>query len=346
MRSGGNDLAGEATFWIKSGRISRYEGKVTGKHVQVVYLPELRVWATPDLRFSGTEKEVILRGSVQIPEALVQFADTKGVVHTSRDVVILDQPKKRKKSSTMTLDADITVQLGDKVQIRAEGLYGYLRGRFSLKASGWEDIKADGRVEIVQGHYEQYGVKLDIVKGQALFKGEPVEMGTLDILALKTIRGSQGSADVEAGVAISGNLRSPFIKLYGRPAMSDQDVISYMVLGRPYRQDAGQSQKEQMAQWAGAILAGGPSSGFPRQLKERLGIDSVGVESGSTGGLNRSLVTVGKYLSPGLYVAFGRSLFGDDYYVSTRYSFLKNWQIESRVGQQSGADLYYRIEFD
>ena len=346
VRLGGSDLRGAATFWIKSGRISRYEGTLTGKHVQMVYLPEIRVWATPDLQFSGTEKELILRGSLQIPEALIQFAETKGVVRASRDVMILDFPKKKKKTSTIVLDADIAVVLGDKVQIRVEGLQGYLRGKFSVRASGREDIKADGRMEIVQGSYEQYGVKLDIVRGQAVFKGEPVEMGNLDILAIKTIRGSQGSTDVQAGVAISGNLRSPFIKLYGRPSMSDQDVIAYMVLGRPYRQDAGQSQKEQMAQWAGAILAGSPSSSFPRQLKERLGIDSVGVETGSSGGLNRSLVTVGKYLSPDLYVAFGRSLFGDDYYVSTRYSFLKNWQIESRVGLQSGADLYYRIEFD
>lgn len=346
MRSGGDELQGSATLWIKSGRIARYEGTLTGKHVPVVYLPEIRIWATPDLQFSGSGQGLILRGTIEIPEALLHFADTKGVVRPSEDVVIVDLPKKSRKSPAMTLDAAVTVLLGEKVRLRVEGLQGNLKGKVSLKASGWENIRGNGRIEMVKGFYEQYGVKLDIVRGQAVFKGEPVETGNLDLLALKTVRGSQGSADVQAGVIISGQLRSPIVKLYGRPAMSDQDVISYMVLGQPYRQDAGQSQKEQMAQWAGAILAGGPTSSFPRHLKERLGIDRVGVETSSSGGLNRSLVTVGKYLSPDLYIAFGRSLFGDDYYVSTRYSFLKNWQIETRVGQQSGADLYYRIEFD
>lgn len=98
---------------------------------------------------------------------------------------------------------------------------------------------------------------------------------------------------------------------------------------------------------AGALPASSPSSSsLQRQLQDRLGVDTIDLESTSIGGVSQSLVTVGKYLSPNLYIAFGRSLFTSDYYMLAQYSFLKNWHIENKMGFQTGADLFYRIEFD
>ena len=58
-------------------------------------------------------------------------------------------------------------------------------------------------------------------------------------------------------------------------------------------------------------------------------------------------MTVGKYLSPELYVAFGRSLFSNDYLITTRYSLPKRWEMEgSRRGVETGVDLFYKIEFE
>ena len=346
VRSGASVLRGSGSLWLSDWRIVRYEGAVNGERFQTVYLPEMRVWTSPDLRFSGTAKKLTVRGDVRIPEALIQYAEPEGVVRSSRDVVLIDVSRKGKKAAPLALDARIGVTLGEKVEIRAAGLQARLGGRVVLSGQDLDVILTDGQIETVKGSYNRYGVKLDIVRGHVSFKKEPSEMGNLDILALKKVRDAQKSIDVEAGVTITGPLRAPLVKLYGRPSMSDADVVSYMVLGRAYQGNTSSSQKEQIAQWAGALFAGSPSSSFPRQLRERLGIDTVGLESSASGGMSRSLVTIGKYLSPDLYVAFGRSLFGDDTYVSTRYSFLKNWQIESKVGLQSGADLFYRIEFD
>jgi len=346
VRSGEAYLRGSATIWLKNWDVARYEGQLAGENIQTVYLPEIRLWTNPDIRFSGTAQKLILKGTVQIPKALIQYDEREGVMRASRDVIIVDLPKKGKKTSSLAVDAQLTVTLGDQVQIAAAGLHARLGGKVLLKGQSLDKVLADGQLVVVKGYYERYGVKLDIVRGRLVFISEPVELGSLDILALKKIRDAQSGLDVEAGVTITGNLRSPLVKLYGRPAMSDRDVISYMVIGRPFKEDTGGSQKEQIAQWAAAIFAGTPSSSYPRQLQEKLGIDSVGVETKSTGGVTRSLVTVGKYLSPDLYISFARSLFGDDYYISTRYSFLRHWQIETRVGQQSSTDIFYRIDFD
>ena len=88
-------------------------------------------------------------------------------------------------------------------------------------------------------------------------------------------------------------------------------------------------------------------------MKSELGIDVVGITpSSSTGSatsassVGSSLVTVGKYLSPQLYISFGHSLFTGENLVTARYRFSKRWEAESKSGTQVGADLFYRIEFD
>jgi translocation and assembly module TamB len=57
-------------------------------------------------------------------------------------------------------------------------------------------------------------------------------------------------------------------------------------------------------------------------------------------------MTVGKYLSPDLYVSYGRSLFNDQFLVSARYGLTKQLEIESKTGIATSADLFYKIEFD
>jgi len=58
------------------------------------------------------------------------------------------------------------------------------------------------------------------------------------------------------------------------------------------------------------------------------------------------VLTVGKYLTPQLYISYGRSLFTGSNLFRLRYDIYKNWQIETQTGGgESGADLYYKLEF-
>ena len=63
----------------------------------------------------------------------------------------------------------------------------------------------------------------------------------------------------------------------------------------------------------------------------------------SAGG--QSTLTVGKYLTPKLYLSYGRSLVSGGNLFQLRYDVLKHWQIETQNGSESGADLYYKLEF-
>jgi len=77
----------------------------------------------------------------------------------------------------------------------------------------------------------------------------------------------------------------------------------------------------------------------------RIGLDSVDVGS-PQGDSKQTSVSLGKYLSPRLYVGLGYSLFRQASFLTARYSFSKNWEVESQSGNQLAADLYYKIEFN
>jgi autotransporter translocation and assembly factor TamB len=347
LRSGEGEIRGSADVWMKDWNVDRYEGRLTGEKFQAVYLPEVRIAVNPDLRFTGTMTGMEVMGDVMIHKAQIQQSEREGMVKASGDVVIVDRPQPKKAPSAFGLNTRVSVTLGEAFSVRAAGVDARLDGKVLVVSKNFDEQSLDGRISVAKGDYDRYGVKLDIHRGHLVFNGGPAQTGQLDILAFRTVRDNNRNEDVHAGVTITGPLHSPLIKLYSRPAMNDSDVLSYIVLGRPFKSGEEKDQQDLLLKAAGALLARSPSSGsLQRQLQDRLGIDSIDLESTTIGGVSHSLVTVGKYLSPNLYVAFGRSLFTSDYYMLTRYSFLKNWHIESKMGFQTGADLFYRIQFD
>ncbi len=126
--------------------------------------------------------------------------------------------------------------------------------------------------------------------------------------------------------------------------MSDADVMSYIVLGRQAGADA--SKAAMLGAAAEALLSGGGSESTLSRLKRQFGPDTVDMKSTRAGTASQSIITVGKYLQPDLYVSYGRSLFNEDYFVSLRYALSPKWEVESKAGAQTGANLYFRIEFD
>lgn len=61
---------------------------------------------------------------------------------------------------------------------------------------------------------------------------------------------------------------------------------------------------------------------------------------------SESLLIVGKYLTPQLYLSYGRSLFTGGSLLRLRYDIFKHWQIETQAGSESGGDIFYKIDFN
>ncbi len=300
-------------------------------------LPELQIQVSPDLTFRGRPDALAVSGKVHVPVFLVYDWQNEGMVKPSSDVEIVGKQSEPEPARPFDLDLDVNVTLGERVILKAMGLDARLEGGLTVVTNERRDFIGQGEIRVAQGHYAAYGLKLPITRGRLLFAGGPVDRPGLDILALRKV------GEVRAGVQVTGTARAPRVKLYSEPGMPDTDILSYIVLGRPLGESGGQTDVLMLA--AGALLSQGESAALQDKLKRRLGIDVIEVESG-TGDVEASMLTVGKYLTPDLYVSFGQALFGEASVARMRYSLSEKWDFESQFGTVSGADLYYKIHFD
>lgn len=336
-RSDPGRIKGEATISLDGWRPEKYAGRLQGERFRALFLPELRMLVTPDIEFEGTPGNVRARGTVRVPELLIYGAPAGGPAEQSEDVVIVGAPGEDRAAPRMAMDIEIRVILGDRVIVKAGGIDAKLGGQVVVSKVSPQRVTGKGEIKVVEGKYGIYGVILDIEGGRLFFAGGPVENPTLDIQALRTVD------EVKAGVVVTGTLQQPLVKLYSEPAMSDTDILSYIVLGHP----AGQDREEAalLMQAAAALLSRGESVALQDQIRSRLGVDVIDIESGE-GEVSRSLITVGKYLSSRLYISYGYALLSGESLFRLRYKLGKRWELESHSGETSGVDLYYTILFD
>ncbi|MDD2338347.1 MAG: translocation/assembly module TamB domain-containing protein, partial [Geobacteraceae bacterium] len=335
-RSGQGTINGTATVLLKDWKPVSYQGTIRGKQFQFVYLPELQVQGSPHLDFTGTMKKVTVRGDLLISDLTVVGSQTRSPVRPSEDVVVVDALRKKERSLPLDLDIRIKVAFGDRVYVKMSGIDARLDGTVDITMTSLKDIRGKGEIRVVKGSYKAYGVDLEITKGRISFTGGPVSQPVLDILALRTVN------DISAGVIVAGTIKHPIIRLYSEPAMQDSDIMGYMVLGQPLSGDQGQITAVMSA--ARLLLSASQSAGLNEQIMNKFGIDSIGVEQDKSD-ITKSIVTVGKYLTPKLLISYGRSLFSDTTYLKARYTFSERWEVETWTGTESGLDVFYKINF-
>ncbi len=337
VHSGPGQLRGSGFIGLKDWRIADYQAKFVGEKFQAVDLLELQAQIDPDLTLAGTPSELRVDGRVSINEFLLRKLDTSSTLKVSEDVVLVgSEGETAEPAIPLAVNANIDLILGEHVLVKAAGLDARLEGKMKLNVAPGKDPTGTGRISVAEGAYSAYGAKLNIERGHLLFSGGPVQEPTFDILALRTV------GKVKAGVRVAGTPRAPRLELYSEPPMGNNDRLAYIVLGRPVASTSGDADLLMTA--AGALLSQGESVVLQDQIKRQLGVDVLGFEAGDDD-VSPSMLTVGKYLSPALYVSYGKSLFAETSEFRMRYSLGEHLELESKTGTESGVDLYYKVEF-
>ncbi len=330
--SGPGHLGGNGKVRFKAWRVAQYEGNIKGDRFQIVYLPELQVQASPDLNFSGTPEKLTVRGQIQVPELLVRGRESQAPVQPSKDVVMAGEEKTAVKESQLPVDIQVTVILGDNVLVKYEGIDAQLKGTLKLSMQKLDKIRSTGEIRVVKGSYKTYGINLDITRGRIYYAGGSISQPRLDIQALRKV------GDVRAGVTIAGTPATMTVKLYSEPNMPDSSILSYIVLGQPLAYNSQQTGLVTRA--AGQLIS--TTSAYTPIVTTPPGV-APSKSAGST--LSQSMLSIGRYLTPSLYVSYGRSLLTGANLVHLRYELTKHWEVETQTGTESGGDLFFKINF-
>jgi len=280
---------------------------------------------------------------VVIPSAHIQPKDLSTAKQVSRDARMLGEaPVDR--SNLWKVRSEIRIVMGDDVKIDTFGLQAKLQGNVGTTLGG-EVAVGRGELSVADGKYEAYGQKLDITRGRLLFDGSPLDDPGLDITAERKIE------DTNVGLNVRGTLRAPRLSFFSEPSMSQTQILSYLIMGKPI-DDLQDSQKAAVGSASNSLaFQGGGYLVSKLGLTQRLGIDEVGVESNSslsstspTGTTTNTSLVLGKFLSSKLFVSYGISLTQAINTLKMRYTLSDRWVLKLEGGEVQSADVEFRVE--
>ena len=320
VRSGDGALDVDGTFgWRNRGDAAQGAPLVLslrGKNVLVADTRQLRAVADPDVvvRYRAGEP-LQVSGKVVLTDADINLERLDDGVSASADVVVLDPVEPgRKASNALQLDLDLV--MGDDVNIKGFGLVGTLGGNLRVRAPSGREMRGSGALDVA-GRYTAYGQRLQITRGRLLWQDSPVGDPLLDV------RAEREAGEVTAGIRVEGRATAPRVSVYSDPAKSETEALAYLTLGRPLSGLTG-SEARQLGTAKAALSAG--TGLLASELGTRLGLDDAGVaDSRALGG---EVLSVGKYLSPKLYVGYGVSLLGTGQVMMLKYLLRKGFDIQ------------------
>lgn len=289
--------------------------RLSGQNILVSDTRELRAVIDPEVtvRYSAGQP-IAVAGSVRIASAKIDLEGLDAGVSASEDVVVLD-PANPERTGSTPLDLDLALTMGDDVRLQGFGLDGSLGGSVRMRARPGRETVATGSLDI-DGRYRAYGQKLQITRGRLVWSNTAFADPLIDIRAEREV------GDVTAGIDVSGRASAPIASVWSNPASSESEALAYLTLGRPLS-SANADENRQLSAATAALSAGNL---LASQLGAKIGLDDAGVsESRALGG---TVVGIGKYLSPRLYVSYGVSLLGTGQVITLKYLLRKGFDIE------------------
>lgn len=340
-RSGGGQLLVDGLVdWSETAGLFA-DLTVRGEAFQAVRFPGQEVYISPDLRAHLDDQRITLTGQLQVPKAEVRVdALPQSATAPSNDVVVhrpAGGARPRSRRGGPELVGSVAVILGEDVRFAGFGLDTRLGGQLRLlQPPGGVPPRAEGVLRTEEGRFKVSGKELRIERGVLVFAG-PLEDPTVDVRATRSLRWEE--RDITVGVLLTGPLSALQTQVFGEPAMSETDALSYLVLDRPATAIAG----DPGAELSGTAVALGLVRVLPvaKELEDRLSLDEVGLEG--SGGENTAVVA-GKWLSEDLFVRYSYGLFNRIGTFIVRYRVGGGFSIEAGSGQEQSLDLIYSID--
>ncbi len=301
-----------------------------GTQLPVSVEPYAALEVAPDLKVSIKEDKLAITGKVLVPKGEITVRELPpSTVKVSDDTVIVGhQTEEGKPPMAMAMDIEVIVG-EDKLSFAGFGLTANLQGHVHIG----DNMDTRGELWLNDGRYRAYGQRLTVRRARLLFAG-PIDQPYLDIEAVRQ------TDDVIAGIRLSGSAEQPTTQIFSEPAMSQEQALSYLVLGRPLSTNG--EDNNMLAQAAlGLGLMG--SSDLTGSLAKNLGIQDFQLDTEGSGTAT-SVVASGD-ITEKLSLRYGVGVFEPANTIALRYKLSKKVYLEAASGIASSLDIFYKRDF-
>jgi len=319
-------LTGQLTW----GQVLGMDVRLQGQQLPVTVEPYATLEVSPDLSLRLIDDKLAVAGKVLVPKGNITVRELPpSTVKVSDDTVIVGhQTEEGKPPMAMAMDIDVEVGQ-DKLSFKGFGLTANLLGHVHIG----DNMDTRGELSLADGRYRAYGQRLTIRRARLLFAG-PIDQPYLDIEAIRQVD------DVIAGIRLSGSAEQPTTKVFSEPAMSQEQALSYLVLGRPLG-TSGEDNNMLAEAALGLGLAG--SAGITGSLASGLGIEDFQLDTEGSG--NTTSVVASGNLTEKLSLRYGVGVFEPANTIALRYKLSKKVYLEAASGLASSLDIFYKRDF-
>jgi translocation and assembly module TamB len=325
-KAGQGSLKGQVDW----GQALAMDLQLQGTQLPVTVEPYAELEVAPDLKISLKNDRLAVAGKVRIPRGDITVRELPpSTVKVSDDTVIIgSQTEEGKPPMAMAMDIDVVVG-EDRLNFSGFGLTAKVQGQVHIG----DNLDTRGELWLNDGRYRAYGQKLDVRRARLLFAG-PLDQPYLDIEAIRK------TDDVIAGIRLSGSAEQPTTQIFSEPAMSQEQALSYLVLGRPLSTTG--EDNNMLAQAAlGLGLMG--SAGVTSDIANKLGIRDFDLDTQGSGN-NTAVVASGK-ITEKLSLRYGVGVFEPANTIALRYLLSKKVYLEVASGVASSLDIFYKRDF-
>ena len=321
------------------------DAQITGSNFLFINRPELTMAASPDLKLKASGQLIDVQGQLGVPKLQL---DIEGLPDTaidvSRDVVITQTSTTANNQDinvyvderslfAIPISADVNVVLENDVGFSGFGITAKLDGDINYRQSATGASSTYGELSILSGSYQAYRQELIIKQGQLLFFGA-LDNPALDIRAIREVDG------VTVGVLMNGTLKSINSQLFSTPALPENDIISLIATGRKFS-SIGEGDGVNVLNTI-ANLGLNRSQGLTNSMRDKLGLDALQITN--TGDINNSVLTVGKYVTPDIFIRYGVGLFDNQSKISVDYTLSEHIKLQAESGEFQSIDITYTVE--
>ncbi|MGP4844961.1 translocation/assembly module TamB domain-containing protein [Marinobacter sp. 1Y8] len=301
---------------------------VKGDRMPLVYEPYAQLEMSPDIKLTVDGKKVSVEGSIDVPRGDVEVRELPPqAVSVSDDEVIVGVDAEDAEALELMMDVTVTVG-ADKVTFKGFGVTGNLKGELRIG----NNLNTRGVLKLVDGNYKAYGQELELRRARLLFVG-PVSEPYLDIEAVRRVDA------VIAGIRLKGPADEPQAEVFSEPPMSQQEALSYVVLGRPLKSSGDQSQVGAAALSLGLAR----TNDLTRGIGEVFGVKDLTLEAEGSG--DEASVVASGYLTEDLSVRYGVGVFEPITTVALRYDLGRYFYLEAASGLAASLDIFYTRDF-
>lgn len=340
---GGTLLAQGEAGWTPQGVVLQAEAVLTMLRASIRSDRQLTISGPVAARVERgsttiTGKLTVDRARIVIPDETPPRLSDDVVVRNAPGLAATDAERRQRQpaegadaADARKLDLRIGFDMGPDFRVSGRGLDTRLAGSLDVVATGAGTPQIVGVIRTVGGTFQAYGQRMTIDRGELRFTGTP-DNPALDILAIRP------NMVMKVGVQVTGRAQSPHVELWSDAGLSEAEILSYVVLGRP--SSGGGAEAAMLQRAAGALLAGRRGTG--KGLAGNLGLDDISVTPSDTSG---AVVRVGKRFADNFYAAYERSLSGAMGTLFLFYDVSRRLTVRAEAGERTAVDLIFTFTF-